>query len=398
MSATTSSAGDPIALSQALIRCPSVTPDDAGALGVLSDALESLGFDCHRLRFEAPDTPDVDNLYARLGDAGPNFCFAGHTDVVPVGDTADWTRDPFSGEVSDGMLHGRGAADMKSAVAAFTAAVAQLVERHGAPGSWDTPGSISLLITGDEEGPAINGTRKVLEWLADRGEQLDACIVGEPTNPDTLGDMIKIGRRGSTTGDVVVRGTQGHTAYPHLADNPVHHLVRMLAALTADPLDEGTEHFPPSTLQVTTVDVGNPANNVIPGKVSATFNIRFNDLHSSDSLERWVRTTFDAALEGSSARYELSFRVTGEAFLTPPGPLSDAVAGAVEKVTGRTPELSTTGGTSDARFIKDFCPVAEFGLVGQTMHKVDERVATSDIEQLTEIYLAILETYFGLSA
>ncbi|MEH6752745.1 MAG: succinyl-diaminopimelate desuccinylase [Alphaproteobacteria bacterium] len=388
---------DPIALAQALIQCPSVTPADAGALGVLADALGQIGFACHRLPFQTPNTPDVENLYARLGNGGQNFCFAGHTDVVPVGDADDWSRDPFSGEIVDGALHGRGAADMKSAIAAFTVAVERLIERHGAPESWNTPGSISLLITGDEEGPAINGTRRVLEWLSERGETLDACIVGEPTNPDALGDMIKIGRRGSTTGDVVVRGTQGHTAYPHLANNPVHHLVRMLSALTAEPLDSGTEHFQPSTLQVTTVDVGNPANNVVPAKAHATFNIRFNDLHSSDSLDAWVRQTFNAALGDTDAGYELSFRVTGEAFLTPPGPLSEAISTAVAGVTGRRPELSTTGGTSDARFIKAYCPVAEFGLVGQTMHKVDEHVATDDIVKLTEIYLSVLETYFGLS-
>ena len=388
---------DPIALAQALIQCPSVTPADAGALGVLADALGQIGFACHRLPFQTPNTPDVENLYARLGNGGQNFCFAGHTDVVPVGDADDWSRDPFSGEIVDGALHGRGAADMKSAIAAFTVAVERLIERHGAPESWNTPGSISLLITGDEEGPAINGTRRVLEWLSERGETLDACIVGEPTNPGALGDMIKIGRRGSTTGDVVVRGTQGHTAYPHLANNPVHHLVRMLSALTAEPLDSGTEHFQPSTLQVTTVDVGNPANNVVPAKAHATFNIRFNDLHSSDSLDAWVRQTFNAALGDTDAGYELSFRVTGEAFLTPPGPLSEAISTAVAGVTGRRPELSTTGGTSDARFIKAYCPVAEFGLVGQTMHKVDEHVATDDIVKLTEIYLSVLETYFGLS-
>ena len=388
---------DPIALAQALIQCPSVTPADAGALGVLADALGQIGFACHRLPFQTPNTPDVENLYARLGNGGQNFCFAGHTDVVPVGDADDWSRDPFSGEIVDGALHGRGAADMKSAIAAFTVAVERLIERHGAPESWNTPGSISLLITGDEEGPAINGTRRVLEWLSERGETLDACIVGEPTNPDALGDMIKIGRRGSTTGDVVVRGTQGHTAYPHLANNPVHHLVRMLSALTAEPLDSGTEHFQPSTLQVTTVDVGNPANNVVPAKAHATFNIRFNDLHSSDSLDAWVRQTFNAALGDTDAGYELSFRVTGEAFLTPPGPLSEAISTAVAGVTGRRPELSTTGGTSNARFIKAYCPVAEFGLVGQTMHKVDEYVATDDIVKLTEIYLSVLETYFGLS-
>jgi len=392
-----SQTGDPIALSQALIRCPSVTPEDAGALGVLAEALENTGFECHRLRFVDVGTPDIDNLYARIGTRGRNFCFAGHTDVVPVGAQEDWSHDPFSGEVIDGDLHGRGAADMKSAVAAFAAAVQNLVERHGTPDSWDNPGSISLLITGDEEGPAINGTRKVLEWLADRGEQLDACLVGEPTNPDVLGDMIKIGRRGSTTGHLDVNGVQGHAAYPHLADNPVHHLVRMLAALTAAPLDEGTEHFQPSTLQVTTIDVGNPATNVIPAKASATFNIRFNDLHTSDSLDAWARQTFDAEIGDSGASYALDFRVTGEAFLTPPGAFSDAIANAVRDVTGRTPELSTTGGTSDARFIKDYCPVAEFGLVGQTMHKVDEHVATDDIVKLTEIYLRVLETYFDLN-
>ena len=393
-----SDSGDPIALAQALIRCPSVTPEDAGALGVLGTALDGLGFACHRLRFEDIDTPDVENLYARIGNAGRNFCFAGHTDVVPVGDGDDWSRDPFSGAVIDGMLHGRGAADMKSAIAAFVAAVDQLTKAHGNPDSWAEPGSISLLITGDEEGPAVNGTRKVLEWLAERGENLDACLVGEPTNPHALGDMIKIGRRGSTTGDLIVRGIQGHTAYPHLADNPIHHMVRMLNALTAAPLDEGTPHFQPSTLQLTTVDVGNPANNVIPATVRATFNIRFNDLHSSDSLAVWARETFDAALGDSSANYSLSFRVTGEAFLTPPGDLSAAISAAIETATGRVPELSTTGGTSDARFIKEYCPVAEFGLVGQTMHKVDEHVATDDIVKLTAIYLSVLETYFGLNA
>ncbi|MBT5572500.1 MAG: succinyl-diaminopimelate desuccinylase [Alphaproteobacteria bacterium] len=391
------STDDPIALAQALIRCPSVTPDDAGALGVLGDALAQIGFDCHRLRFADADTPDVENLYARLGAEGRNFCFAGHTDVVPTGDAADWSHDPFSGEIIDGALHGRGAADMKSAVAAFTAATGQLLARHGAPDTWPVPGSISLLITGDEEGPAINGTRKILSWLAERGEQLDACVVGEPTNPDALGDMIKIGRRGSTTGDVTVRGVQGHTAYPHLADNPTHHLVRMLNALTAAPLDQGSEHFQATTLQITTIDVGNPANNVIPGRAHATFNIRFNDLHTSDSLDSWVRQTFDAALGDSGASYELSFRVTGESFITPPGPLSDAISSAIQETTGHTPELSTTGGTSDARFIKDFCPVVEFGLVGQTMHKVDEHVATDDIVKLTAIYLQVLETYFDLT-
>jgi len=395
MSAAASpSTDDPIALAQALIRCPSVTPEDGGALGVLETALAELGFAVNRLRFTDIDTPDVDNLYARLGENGPNFCFAGHTDVVPVGDTGAWSNDPFAGEVRDGKLYGRGAADMKSAIAAFATATARLIERHGAPDSWETPGSISLLITGDEEGPAINGTRKVLDWLADKGETLDACLVGEPTNPDAMGDMIKIGRRGSLTGHLTVRGIQGHTAYPHLADNPAHHMVRLLGALTATPLDQGTDHFQPSTLQISTIDIANPATNVIPGEARASFNIRYCDLHDSESLTAWLRETLDAAADG--ADFSLDVRVTGEAFLTPPGPLSDAISGAVASVTERTPELSTTGGTSDARFIKDFCPVAEFGLVGQTMHKVDENVSCADIETLAEIYLRVLETYFGL--
>ncbi|MEK9831732.1 MAG: succinyl-diaminopimelate desuccinylase [Rhodospirillaceae bacterium] len=396
MSAAASPSTDnPIALAQALIRCPSVTPEDGGALGVLETALAELGFSVNRLRFTDIDTHDVDNIYARLGENGPNFCFAGHTDVVPVGDNGAWSNDPFAGEVRDGKLYGRGAADMKSAIAAFATATARLIERYGAPDSWETPGSISLLITGDEEGPAINGTRKVLDWLADKGETLDACLVGEPTNPDAMGDMIKIGRRGSLTGHLTVRGIQGHTAYPHLADNPAHHMVRLLGALTATPLDQGTEHFQPSTLQISTIDIANPATNVIPGEARASFNIRYCDLHDSESLTAWLRETLDAAADG--ADFSLDVRVTGEAFLTPPGPLSDAISGAVASVTGRTPELSTTGGTSDARFIKDFCPVAEFGLVGQTMHKVDENVSCADIETLAEIYLRVLETYFGLA-
>lgn len=386
---------DPIALSQALIRCPSVTPADGGALGVLESALGSLGFAVERLRFSDANTPDIDNLYARLGGGGPNFCFAGHTDVVPVGDAGAWTDDPFAGDVVDGHLYGRGAADMKSAIAAFTVATDRLITRHGAPDSWAQPGSISLLITGDEEGPAINGTRKVLDWLADKGETLDACLVGEPTNPDAMGDMIKIGRRGSMMGYLTARGVQGHAAYPHLADNPAHRIVRLLDALIAEPLDEGSEHFQPSTLQITTIDIGNPAENVIPAEARATFNIRFCDLHTSESLKVRLHEMLDAA--GADTDYSLDFRVTGESFLTPPGPLSAAISGAVEAVTGRQPELSTTGGTSDARFIKDFCPVAEFGLVGQTMHKVDENVSCADIETLSEIYLKVLEAYFGLS-
>ena len=375
-----------LALAQALIRCASVTPADAGALGVLETMLEPHGFTCHRLAFEDGGSPRVENLYAVIGAKGPNFCFAGHTDVVPVGDQGGWTSEPFAGEVRDNMLYGRGAADMKGAVAAFAVAAARFVAKHGP----EFGGRISLLITGDEEGPSINGTRPVLGWLAARGEKLDACIVGEPTNPEKLGEMVKIGRRGSLIGRLTVHGVQGHSAYPHLADNPVHHLNRMLAALLAKPLDEGSDSFQPSMLQVTSVDVGNPAPNVIPAHARAIFNIRFNDRHSGASLERWLRQTFDA--EG--ARYDLAIHVTGESFLTPPGPLSALVVEAVKRVTGRKPELSTTGGTSDARFIKDYCPVAEFGLAGSTMHKVDEHVPVGDLEALARIYEAVLEGYF----
>jgi len=377
----------PLALAQALIRCPSVTPAEAGALDVLQRALESLGFRCSRLKFSEPGTPDVDNLYARLGDAGRNFCFAGHSDVVPVGDRARWTVEPFGASIEGGVLHGRGAADMKGAIAAFTAAAARFKAMK--PGGM--PGSISLLITGDEEGPSINGTKKVLAALAERGERLDACLVGEPTNPTRLGEMIKIGRRGSLSGWLKVMGAQGHTAYPQLADNPIPRLVRMLRVLTEAELDQGTAHFQPSNVQVTSVDVGNPATNVIPAEARAAFNIRFNDRHSGKSLEAWLRREFDAI----GGTYELTIQVSGEAFLTPPGPLSTLIAGAARSVTGIEPELSTTGGTSDARFIKDYCPVAEFGLVGQTMHKVDERVPVADLEALTRIYLRVLEGYFA---
>jgi succinyl-diaminopimelate desuccinylase len=378
---------DPLALTQALIRCPSVTPADAGALGLLERSLTPLGFTCHRLAFEEGGSPRVENLYARLGTGGRNFCFAGHTDVVPPGDKSRWRSDPFAGVVIEGELVGRGAADMKGAIACFVAGVARFLERRGP----DFGGSISLLITGDEEGPAINGTKPVLEWLKARGERLDACIVGEPTNPERLGQMIKIGRRGSLTGRLRVLGVQGHSAYPHLADNPVHRLLGILGALIAEPMDQGSAHFQPSTLQITSIDVGNPASNVIPAEAHAVFNVRFNDLHSSASIARWLH----AVCAGSGARYELEIQVSGESFLTPPGPLSDLVAAAVEGVTGLKPELSTTGGTSDARFIKDVCPVVEFGMAGSTMHKVDERVAVADLESLARIYEAVLDGYFA---
>jgi succinyl-diaminopimelate desuccinylase len=378
---------DPVDLTRALIRCPSVTPRDAGALDVLEAALDRLGFACHRLPFGQGEAR-VDNLYARLGDTAPNFCFAGHTDVVPVGDPKGWTVEPFGAALVDGQVYGRGATDMKGAVAAFVAAVARFLAERGTPS-----GSISLLVTGDEEGDAVDGTVKVLDWLRQRGERLDACLVGEPTNQKRLGDMIKIGRRGSLTARLTVHGVQGHTAYPQLADNPVHRLVRMLDAVTREALDDGTEHFQPSNLQITSIDVGNAASNIIPAKADAAFNVRFNDRHSAKSVEAWLRRKFDEAAAGG--RYDLAIKVSGEAFLTPPGPLSALIARAAEAETGLKPELSTTGGTSDARFIKDHCPVAEFGLVGLTMHKADERSAVADIEALTRIYQAVLAGFFA---
>ena len=384
--ANTGGTVDALSLARDLIRRPSVTPRDEGAIDILAATLEGLGFTCHRLVFTEAGTEDVLNLYARIGTAGRNFCFAGHTDVVPTGNPASWSNDPFAADIVDGALVGRGAADMKGAIACFAAAVSRfLAERGPAFG-----GSISLLITGDEEGISINGTRKVLDWLKARGERLDACIVGEPTNAKTLGDMVKIGRRGSLTATLTVHGTQGHTAYPHLADNAAHRLVAMLHALTANPLDAGTAHFQASTLQISTIDIGNPASNVIPAQAKAVFNIRFNDSWSSDSLRRWLGETLD----GVGGRYDLAIRVSGESFLTPPGPVSDILTAAIAKVSGRTPELSTTGGTSDARFIHSFCPIAEFGLVGLTMHKVDERVDIADIAALTEIYKSVLDLYF----
>lgn len=378
---------DPVALTQDLIRCPSVTPEEGGALDLLQEVLEGLGFTCHRLRFSDAGTPDVDNLYARLGDGAPNLCFAGHTDVVPPGPVESWSSDPFSGEIRDGVVQGRGAADMKGAIACWVAAVARRLDK----GPID--GSISLLITGDEEGPAINGTAKMLHWLVERDETLDACITGEPTNPEALGEMIKIGRRGSLNGLLTVEGIQGHVAYPHLADNAAHRLVAMLDALIGEPLDEGSEHFQPSVLQVTGIESGMEASNIIPGSARAAFNARFNDLHTSETLTAMLRKRLDKAAGG--AAYGLEIKVSGESFYTPPGPLSDLVGDAVEKVLGTRPELSTTGGTSDSRFIKDHCPVLDFGLVGQTMHKIDERVAVTDIENLTAIYEAVIDGYFA---
>ena len=375
---------DPTELAAALIRCRSVTPKDEGALDLVATALERLEFDCHRLIFS-----DIHNLYARRGDGRPNLCFAGHTDVVPTGIAEAWSFDPFSASLRDGALCGRGAVDMKGAIAAFIAAAERFLSQPGL----DFAGSISLLITGDEEGDAVNGTRKVLDWLEQRGETIDACLVGEPTSAQSLGDMIKIGRRGSMTGRLTVHGVQGHTAYPHLADNAAHRLVAVLHALTSAELDRGSEHFQPSTLQISTIDIGNPATNVIPATARAVFNIRFNDCWTSEKLERWLRQRFDEA----GGRYTLDVSVSGEAFVAAPGMLSDCLAEAIRQVTGRTPEFSTTGGTSDARFIRAHCPVAEFGLVGLTMHKVDERVELSDLAALTEIYRTFLHLFFDNS-
>jgi succinyl-diaminopimelate desuccinylase len=377
---------DPIQLAQSLIRCPSVTPADAGAIGVMADALASLGFTCHRMSSDERGGPAIANLYARLGDAKPNFAFAGHTDVVPVGDAAAWGGDPFSGQIKDGQLHGRGAADMKGALAAMVAAISRYLDMNGQPA-----GSISLLITGDEEGKSLNGTRSILEWMQAHGETVDACVLGEPTNPDRLGTTIKVGRRGSMTGRLSVGGIQGHVAYPHLADNPLPRLVRLLTALAELKLDSGTAHFDPSNLEIVTIDVGNGATNVIPAKGDAVFNIRFNDSYSSRSLEILIRKTLDAV----GGQYDLNFEITGESFLTPPGALAEIVKDAIAASTSLTPSYSTTGGTSDARFIHHHCPVVEFGLVGETMHKVDENVAVADVMTLTDIYRGILERYFG---
>ena len=378
---------DPVDLAQALIRCPSVTPADEGAMDVLQSALEELGFTCHRLPFATGNAPEVQNLYARIGDRAPNFCFAGHTDVVPVGDANEWSVDPFAAEIKGDRLYGRGASDMKTAIAGFAAAAARFLESRDN----GFPGSISLLITGDEEGEAVNGTVKVLEWLKEKGEVLDACLVGEPTNPETLGDMIKIGRRGSMTAFLTVHGASGHAAYPHLADNPVERLVKMLSAVLDKPLDDGTEHFQPSTAVVTTIDVGNPVANVIPARAEARINVRFNDLHTGAG----VGTLLRRRLDDIGGDYDLDARVSGESFLFPPGPLSNLVAGAVEKVTGKRPEFSTAGGTSDARFIKDHCPVCEYGMTNQTAHKADENALVSDIQLLSDIYQSVLDGFFA---
>lgn len=382
---------DPIRLTEALVRCPSVTPDEGGALTLLEQVLRPAGFDCHRLVMTERGTPDVDNLYARFGRGQPNLCFAGHTDVVPVGNAAAWTRPPFGAEIHGGVMYGRGTVDMKGAIACFVAAALRFIDKHGAQPDF----SLSLLITGDEEGPSINGTMKVLDWMREKGEVMDACVVGEPSNPKALGDEIKIGRRGSLNGEIVVHGKQGHAAYPQLAENPVPKLARLIDRLSSTPLDRGTPDFEASSLQVTVISAPNTATNVIPAEARAKFNVRYNDLWRRPKVEAWVREQCAMAGAEVGARFDVSFSGTGDVFLTKPGPLVDTMRRAVGDVTGRSPALSTGGGTSDARFIQAFCPVIEFGLVNETIHAIDEHVAVADLVKLTEIYERFIAGYFG---
>lgn len=379
-----------IALAQDLMRCPSVTPNDAGALDALIEPLERSGFVCERLTFDEDGTPAIDNLVARMGEGPPHLCFAGHTDVVPSGDEALWSHKPFAAEVENGVLYGRGASDMKGAIACFAAAAMDYAKERARR----IDGTISLLITGDEEGPAINGTKKVLKWMDQEGLKPDHCIVGEPSNPQTLGEVIKIGRRGSLCGRLKVEGMQGHVAYPHLAANPVKGIVDVIAKLYDVPLDYGSAHFSPSNLEVTSIDVDNPATNVIPGCAAAKFNVRFNDHHGADSLKEMLRERVASALAGSELSFTLEFEPPGDVFVTEPGPLDALLSEAVSEIAGRTPSLSTDGGTSDARFIKDYCPVVEFGLTTESIHKTDENVRTADLEQLTAIYRHFIARYF----
>jgi succinyl-diaminopimelate desuccinylase len=376
---------DPVELAKTLIRRPSVTPRDDGAMDVVQHALEGLGFSCRRMRFG-----EIENLYARRGTRGPNLCFAGHTDVVPPGEEGAWSSGPFEGEVRDGVLYGRGAADMKGGIAAFIAAASQVLA------SGDPKGSLSLLITGDEEGVATHGTLKVVEALLAEGERIDACVVGEPSSAETLGDMIKIGRRGSMNAEFSAHGRQGHVAYPHRAANPVRPLIRLLDRLQAHRLDDGYPEFQPSNLEVTSIDVGNPATNVIPARATARLNIRFNPAHASATLTDWLDAErARAEADFPRVKLEMKTHVSGEAFLTEPGPFVRTVEEACEAVLGRRPELSTTGGTSDARFICRMCPVLELGLVGKSMHGVDEHAPEQDLRDLTRLYGAVIEGYFA---
>ena len=382
---------DALSIAQDLLRCPSVTPADAGALGVLEIVLKATGFTVHRVTFGEPGTADIDNLYARIGDSAPHITFAGHTDVVPPGDESAWSHGAFSGDVKDGFLYGRGAVDMKGGIACSVAAVLDYLAAHGGKAK----GSISFLITGDEEDISVNGTIKLLQWAAARGEKFDHCVLGEPSNVEELGDCIKVGRRGSLSGTLYVDGVQGHVAYPHRASNPVPDISRLIVALGDEPLDHGSAQFQASNLEFTSVDVGNTASNVIPGQARAKFNIRFNDLHTQESLRALVEQRL-AKAAGNRIRARIVWEPSNSnVFVTKPGAFTDLAVAAIEEVTGRRPELSTSGGTSDARFIASYCPVIEFGLVGQTMHQIDERTPVADLEKLTKIYRGILDRYFG---
>jgi succinyl-diaminopimelate desuccinylase len=381
---------DPVAIARDLLRCRSVTPAEGGALTFLEKTLKAADFTVQRVTFSQPGTDDVENLYARIGTSAPNLLFAGHTDVVPPGDETAWTHPPFAAKGDGTDLYGRGAVDMKGGIACALAAVLDHLDGHKLP-----KGSISFLITGDEEGIAVNGTPKLLKWVAEQGEKFDHCILGEPSNREMLGDTIKIGRRGSLNGHLIVRGRQGHVAYPERAENPIRGLVTLVAALQAEPLDAGSDHFPPSHLEFTSVDVGNKTVNLIPGEARARFNIRFNDQHTLDSLQALIQRRAEKA-SGGDIRFAFEWEPSNAGvFVTRPGPFTDLVAGAVGEVTGRKPQLSTTGGTSDARFITQYCPVVEFGLVGQTMHQVDERVPIADLRALTTIYHKIIDRYFA---
>ena len=382
---------DPVAIARNLIRCRSVTPEDGGALAYLQDTLGEAGFAVHRATFAEPGTAPIENLYARIGSEKPNLVFAGHTDVVPPGDEGAWRHPPFAGEVAGDKLFGRGAVDMKGGIACFVAAALDHLAAHGGK---PKRGSLSLLITGDEESIAVNGTVKLLKWAAERGETFDHCILGEPSNVETIGDTIKAGRRGSLNGTLIVSGRQGHVAYPDRADNPIRGLVALIAALQA-PLDAGSAHFDPSHLEFTSVDVGNPTVNLIPGEARARFNIRYNDCHSQSALKTLIERRAQAAAAGR-VRFSFDWQPSNaDVFVTKPGPFTDLAIAAIAEVTGRRPKLSTSGGTSDARFIKDYCPVLEFGLVGQTMHQVDECAPVADLVTLTAIYRRMIDNYFG---
>jgi succinyl-diaminopimelate desuccinylase len=384
-----------LSIARDLLRCPSVTPADAGALGVLETVLKGAGFDVHRVTFSEPGAANIDNLYARIGSGAPHLTFAGHTDVVPPGDESAWTHGAFAGEVKDGFLYGRGAVDMKGGIACSVAAVLDYLAANGGQPQENGKGSISFLITGDEEDIAVNGTIKLLQWAAARGEKFDHCVLGEPSNVEELGDCIKVGRRGSLSGTLTVDGIQGHVAYPHRASNPVPDIAALIVALSNEPLDHGSAHFQASNLEFTSVDVGNTASNVIPGQAHAKFNIRFNDHHSQESLRALIEARMTEAA-GNRIKARIAWEPSNaDVFVIKPGAFTDLVVAAIEEVTGRKPDLNTGGGTSDARFITHYCPVIEFGLVGQTMHQIDERTPVADLEKLTKIYRSVLDRYFA---